>query len=128
LQKVISERPRVRKLVLHFTEAMMSRVLQNVACNAVYSVEARCSRWILSIQDRLEHNAVPLRHEFLAEMLGLQRSTVSSTMRVLQGSGLIQQGRGVITVTDRAGLEATSCECYGTVRRSFERLLPYTNG
>ena len=126
LHEVINSRPRVRQLMLHFTEAMMSRVLQNVACNAIHSVEARCCRWILSMHDRLEGSTVPLTHEFLSEMLGVQRSTVSSITRALQGSGFIRQGRGVITVTDRSGLEDASCECYGTVRRSFERLLPYT--
>jgi len=126
LHEVIGTRPKVRELVLHFTEAMMARVLQNVACNAVHSVEARCCRWILSMHDRLDRDAVPLTHEFLADMLGVQRSTVSSIARALQETGLIRQGRRVITVIDRAGLEAASCECYGTVRRNFERLLPHT--
>src|SRR5688572_33387597 len=107
---------------------MMARVLQNVACNAVHSVEERCCRWILSMHDRLDRDTVPLTHEFLAHMLGVQRSTVSSITRALQAAGLIRQGRGVITVTDRAGLEQTAFECYGTVRRSFERLLPHTYG
>ncbi|QRM35697.1 Crp/Fnr family transcriptional regulator [Microvirga sp. VF16] len=128
LHEVISTRPKVRQLVLHFTEAMMARVLQNVACNAVHSVEERCCRWILSMHDRLDRDTVPLTHEFLADMLGVQRSTVSSITRSLQEAGLIRQGRGVITVIDRAGLERASCECYGTVRRSFERLLPHTYG
>jgi CRP-like cAMP-binding protein len=126
LHQVISHRPKVRQLMLNFAEAMMARVLQNVACNAVHSVEARCCRWILSMHDRLDRDTVPLTHEFLADMLGVQRSTVSSIARALQEAGLIRQGRGVITVMDRAGLEQTSCECYGTVRRSFERLLPHT--
>jgi len=126
LHEVISTRPKVRQLVLHFTEAMMARVLQNVACNAVHRVEARCCRWILSMHDRRDRDTVPLTHEFLADMLGVQRSTVSSITRSLQEAGFIRQGRGVITVTNRAGLEASSCECYGTVRRTFERLLPHT--
>jgi CRP-like cAMP-binding protein len=126
LHEVIGTRPKVRQLVLNFAEAMMARVLQNVACNAVHSVEARACRWILSLHDRLDRDAVPLTHGFLADMLGVQRSTVSGITRALQDAGLIRQGRGVITVTDRAGLEQTSCECYGTVRRSFERLLPHT--
>jgi CRP-like cAMP-binding protein len=128
LHEVIGQRPKVRQLVLRFTEAMMARVLQNVACNAVHSVEARACRWILSMHDRLDRDTVPLTHEFLADMLGVQRSTVSSIARSLQEAGLIRQGRGVITVTNRAGLEGTTCECYGTVRRSFERLLPHTYG
>jgi CRP-like cAMP-binding protein len=126
MHEVIGRRPKVRQLVLHFTEAMMARVLQNVACNAVPSVEARACRWILSMHDRLDRDAVPLTHEFLADMLGVQRSTVSSITRALQEAGLIRQGRGLITVTNRLGLEGASCECYGTVRRSFERLLPHT--
>jgi hypothetical protein len=118
----------VRQLVLHFTEAMMARVLQNVACNAVHSVEERCCRWILSMHDRLDGDTVPLTHEFLADMLGVQRSTVSSITRALQEASFIRQGRGVITIMDRIGWEKPSCECYGTVRRSFERLLPHTYG
>jgi CRP-like cAMP-binding protein len=126
LHEVISRRPPVRQLLLRAAEAVMSRVLQNVACNAIHGVEARCRRWIVSIHDRLDQDAVPLTHEFLAEMLGVQRSTVSTVTRALQEAGLIRQGRGMITVTDRAGLEAGACECYATVRRSFERLLPHT--
>ena len=126
LHEMIGTRPNLCQLVLNFAEAMMARVLQNVACNAIHSAEARCCRWILSMHDRLDQDTVPLTHEFLAEMLGVQRSTVSGITGALQEAGLIRQGRGVITVTDRAGLEQTSCECYGTVRRSFERLLPYT--
>jgi CRP-like cAMP-binding protein len=126
LQEAIASRPKIRQLLLRFTEAMMSRVLQNVACNAVHSVEARCCRWILSIQDRLDQDTLPLTHEFLADMLGVQRSTISIVTRALQAEGLIRKGRGLITVTDRSGLEEATCECYGTVRRSFERLLPHT--
>lgn len=126
LHEVISRRPQVRQLLLRAAEAVMTRVLQNVACNAIHSVEARCCRWILSIHDRVDQDTLPLTHEFLADMLGVQRSTISTVMGALQAAGLIRQGRAVITVTDRAGLEQASCECYGTIRRSFERLLPHT--
>jgi CRP-like cAMP-binding protein len=126
MREVISSRPKVLQLVLRFGEAMMARVLQNVACNAVHSVEERCCRWILSVHDRLDRDTLPLTHEFLADMLGVQRSTISTITRALQQAGLIKQGRGHITVADRAGLEAATCECYGTVRGRFERLLPHT--
>jgi CRP-like cAMP-binding protein len=126
LREVIELRPQVRQLMLRAAEAVMTRVLQNVACNAIHSVEARCCRWILSIHDRLDQDTVPLTHEFLAQMLGVQRSTLSTVTHALQTAGLIRQGRGMITVTDRSGLEGASCECYGIVRRSFERLLPDT--
>jgi Mn-dependent DtxR family transcriptional regulator len=72
----------------------------------------------------MDQDALPLTHELLAEMLGVQRSTVSSITRSLQMSGLIRQGRGVITITDQAAIEETACECYEVIRQSFERLLP----
>jgi len=128
LNDVVRERPKVRQVLLSFGEALLAQTLQTVACNAVHSVEARCCRWILSTRDRLDRDALPLTHETLAEMLGVQRSTVSSITRALQISGLIHQGRGVITIIDRARLEEMSCECYWTIRRSFERLLPGTYG
>jgi CRP-like cAMP-binding protein len=118
--------PKIRQLVLNFTEALLTQTLQAVACNAVHSVEARCCRWILSTRDRFDNDALPLTHEILAQTLGVQRSTVSSITRALQVAGLISQGRGVITITDREGLEETACECYRTIRGRFERLLPGT--
>jgi CRP-like cAMP-binding protein len=117
---------KIRQLILRFTEALLTQTLQTVACNAVHSVEARCCRWILTTRDRVDHDALPLTHETLAELLGVQRSTVSSVTRALQIAGLINQGRGMITITDRAGLEEMSCECYRKIRRSYERLLPGT--
>jgi CRP-like cAMP-binding protein len=124
LHEAIGLRPKIRHLLLRFTEAMLTQSLQSVACNAVHSVEARRCRWILSTRDRMDQDTLPLTHELLAEMLGVQRSTVSSITRSIQISGLIRQGRGVITITDRAGLEETACECYDLIRESFERLLP----
>lgn len=123
---IIRTRPEVRRLILNFTEALLSQTLQAVACNAVHSVEARCCRWILGTRDRFDHDALPLTHETLAQTLGVQRSTVSSVTRTLQMSGLITQGRGVITITDREGLEEAACECYRTIRGRFESLLPGT--
>jgi CRP-like cAMP-binding protein len=118
--------PAVRGLLLRFTEALLAQTFQTVACNAVHTVEARCCRWILSTRDRVSGDALPLTHEFLAEMLGVQRSTVSLVTKAFHLAGLISQGRGVIMITDRPGLEEVACECYGTIRRSFERLLPHT--
>jgi DNA-binding transcriptional regulator YhcF (GntR family) len=78
------------------------------------------------MHDRADADTLPLTHEFLAEMLGVQRSSVSVVTRTLQTAGLIEQARGSITVIDRAGLQETACECYGKIRRLFERLLPDT--
>ncbi len=126
MHEAISTRPGIRRLFLHYTEALMTQVLQSVACNAVHGAEARCCRWILSMHDRLDSDALPLTHEFLAELLGVQRSTLSIITHKLQTAGLIRQARGVITVTNRAGLEGATCECYGRIRRTFEELLPKT--
>jgi CRP-like cAMP-binding protein len=126
LQAVIRKSPALQELFWRYTGALLAQTFQTVACNAVHTVEARCARWILSTHDRVDHDTLPLTHEFLAEMLGVQRSTVSLVTRTLQTAGLITQSRGVITVADRDGLEEITCECYGIIRRSFERLLPNT--
>jgi CRP-like cAMP-binding protein len=126
LQAAINSSPSMRQLFLSYTEALLAQTFLTVACNAVHSVEARCARWILSTHDRRDHDTLPLTHEFLAEMLGVQRSTVSLIARTFQMAGLITQSRGMITVSDRAGLEEIACECYRSIRRSFERLLPKT--
>ena len=126
MHEAMADRPAIQHLVLRFTEALMAQTLQTVACNAVHSVEARCCRWILMTQDRAGQPDLPLTQEFLAEMLGVQRSTVSDVARSIQDKGLIRQGRGMITVTDRPGLEAAACECYEIIRQKFEQLLPHT--
>ena len=76
--------PALQRLVLAYNEALLAQAYHTVACNAVHPVEARCCRWLLSTHDRLDQDALPLTHEFLAEMLGVQRSTVSATLRGLQ--------------------------------------------
>jgi CRP-like cAMP-binding protein len=126
LNEVRNARPALRQLIMRYGEAFLAQTFQTVSCNAVHPVEARCCRWILNMHDRADGDTLPLTHEFLAEMLGVQRSSVSVVTRTLQTAGLIQQSRGSITVTDRAGLEETACECYGKIRRLFERLLPGT--
>jgi CRP-like cAMP-binding protein len=122
----MASRPAIQRLVLRYTEALMAQTLQTVACNAVHNVEARCCRWILMSQDRVGDAELPLTHEFLAEMLGVQRSTVSEVARTLQDKGLIQQGRGMITVIDRPALQQAACECYEIIRQRYQQLLPQT--
>ena len=114
----------IRDLVDRHNEALFAHAIQSVACNALHSVEARFCRWLLSCRDRIDTNTVSLTQEFLADMLGVQRTTVTVVARALQASGLIRYRRGVVDILDRAGLEAIACECYGAVRRNYERLLP----
>ncbi|QFU18041.1 helix-turn-helix domain-containing protein [Microvirga thermotolerans] len=122
LQEAFETRPNLRQLFLRYVEALLTQTFQIVACNAVHSVEARCCRWLLSTHDRVGRDELPLTHEFLAEMLGVQRPTVSLITRTMQTAGLIAQRRGVIVILDRKGLEETVCECYANTRRAFERL------
>jgi CRP-like cAMP-binding protein len=116
----------LNELLVRYSEALLAQTFQMVACNAVHTAEARSCRWILSTQDRVNRDTVPLTHEFLAEMLGVQRSTVSFITGMLQSEGVIRQHRGGITIVDRRALEGLACECYGAIRETFERLLPST--
>lgn len=126
LHHAFDMRPGIRQLFLRFLEALLAQTFQSMACNTVHSVEARCCRWILTMQDQVEGDRLPLTHEHLAGLLGVQRSTVSLVVRALQTGGLIRQGRGVIMVNDRPGLERTVCGCYAISRQRFEQIVPCT--
>jgi len=116
--------PRIRDLVDRHTEALYGHAIQSVACNALHSVEARFCRWLLTCHDRISSNTVALTQEFLADMLGVQRTTVTAVARTLQAKGAIRYRRGVVDIIDRQVLEQLACECYGVIRRTYERLLP----
>ncbi|WP_233586492.1 Crp/Fnr family transcriptional regulator [Caulobacter sp. 602-1] len=114
----------LRDLVDRHNEALFGHAIQSVACNALHAVEARFCRWLLGCHDRIDGNTVNLTQEFLADMLGVQRTTVTAVAGSLQSKGLIRYRRGVVDILDRDGLEAMACECYRAVRRGYERLLP----
>jgi CRP-like cAMP-binding protein len=124
LREVWKQSEALRSLADRHAEALYGHAIQSVACNALHSVEARFCRWLLTCQDRIDTNRVSLTQEFLADMLGVQRTTVTAVARALQAAGLIQYRRGVVDILDRPGLEAIACECYGAVRRTYDRLLP----
>lgn len=124
LQDVWTRSAALRDLVDRHNEALFGHAIQSVACNALHAVEARFCRWLLSCHDRIDTNTVNLTQEFLADMLGVQRTTVTAVAGSLQNKGLIRYRRGVVDILDRTGLEAMACECYGAVRRGYERLLP----
>jgi CRP-like cAMP-binding protein len=124
LHEAWSRSATLRDLVDRHNEALFANAIQSVACNALHAVEARFSRWLLSCHDRIDSNTVNLTQEFLADMLGVQRTTVTAVAGSMQAKGLIRYRRGVVDILDRAGLEAMTCECYGAVRRGYERLLP----
>ena len=109
-------------LLHRYTQALFTLVAQSAACNRVHAINERCARWLLVTHDRAGADQFSLTQEFLAEMLGVRRASVNAVARVLRKASLIQYSRGKITVIDRPGLEAASCECYGVIRTEFDRL------
>ncbi len=112
--------------ILHrYTQALLSQIAQSAACNPVHSIDQRCARWLLMTHDRVGGGAdpFPLTHEFLAAMLGVRRAGVTESAGRLQKAGLIRYTHGKMTIIDRPGLEAAACECYGVIRREFDRLV-----
>lgn len=114
---------RIREMVDLHGEALFGHAIQSVACNALHSVEARFCRWLLTCHDRISSDTISLTQEFLADMLGVQRTTVTAVARSLQDKDLIRYRRGVVDIVDRPGLETLSCECYGVIRKTYKRLL-----
>jgi CRP-like cAMP-binding protein len=110
-------------MLARYTQSWCIQVGQHAVCNRVHRAEARCARWLLQTQDRMNGAEFPLTQEFLAIMLGVRRTSVTDVARQLQQAGLIRYQRGIIEVLDRSGLEAVSCECYGLVAQETARLL-----
>jgi len=114
----------LHRTLLRYTQAFLTQVAQTAACNAAHLVEERCARWLLMTHDRVDGDAFPLTHEFLAFMLGVRRAGVTVAMRTLHDGGMVEYSRGWVEVVDRAKLEGAACECYRVVRAHFDRLLP----
>lgn len=106
----------LRTLVHQYQAMILHSAQQAAACNALHSVEERLCRWLLESRDRTERERVPLTQEFLSQMLGVQRSTVTLAAGILQQAGIIRYSRGQIDILDRKRLEAASCECYEALR------------
>ena len=123
-QQCCKRSPALLSLVDRHNDALFGHAVHSVACNALHSVEARFCRWLLTCHDRIDSNTVSLTQEFLADMLGVQRTTVTAVAGSLQSKGLIRYRRGVVDILDRDSLELAACECYGAVRGIYERLLP----
>lgn len=110
-------------LLLRYTQAFITQVSQVAACNRAHTLDQRLAKWLLMCQDRAHSSDLELTHEFIAEMLGIRRAGVTEAALQFREAGLIHYRRGHVTITDRAGLEAASCECYPTLRREFARLV-----
>lgn len=110
--------------LLRYTQALLTQMAQTAVCNRYHSLDQQLCRWLLLSLDRLKSNKLVMTQELIANMLGVRREGVTAAAGNLQDAGLIEYRRGRITVLDRPGLEARTCECYGVVKREFERLLP----
>src|SRR5579863_6981501 len=123
LQLEFKNSENVRDLFVSYSETLLSQVQQTVACNALHTTEERMCRWLLMMHDRAEGEALPYTHEFLSEMLGANRKSVTVAAQAMQTAGLISYRRGTIQVLDRQGLEKASCECYAIVKERFDAFL-----
>jgi CRP-like cAMP-binding protein len=123
-RKAAEESNEIRDIIVRYGEMLLIQVQQTAACNALHAVEARLSRWLLQARDRLDGNTIKLTHEFLSQMLGVRRTTVTVIASMLQEAGLIRYHRGQIEIVDRPGLEARACECYEAIRRQIDQVTP----
>jgi CRP-like cAMP-binding protein len=114
----------IRDLIVRYNDLLLAQVQQSVACNALHALEARLCRWLLQSHDCMDGGAIPLTQEFLGQMLGVRRTTVTLAARLLQRAGLIRYRRGLIQIVDRRALEETSCECYAVVRHGMDKIFP----
>ena len=118
----------LRDAVQNYTTALFGQISQAAACNRLHSNEERLSRWLLMSRDRVGRDEFAITHEFLGQMLGSRRATVTLSAGVLQAAGLIRYHRGQIVIKDRLGLEEVACECYGVIRSLFDPTAPPQGG
>jgi hypothetical protein len=123
LCQVAAQSVAFRTTLIRHEQALFAQAQQSAACNASHSVEARLSRWLLRTRDLAGGDTLVLTQEFLAQMLGVRRTSVSLVAHTLQNAGFIRYRRGRVEVTDLEGLRETACECYETVKSHSERLL-----
>jgi CRP-like cAMP-binding protein len=120
---VAGQSPALRTTLLRHEQVLFAQAQQSAACNASHTVEARLARWLLRSRDLSGSDILALTQEFLADMLGVRRSSVSPVAVTLQRAGLIRYSRGHIEILDLKGLQSASCECYETVKAHYDRLL-----
>jgi CRP-like cAMP-binding protein len=123
LRAQFEDSPRLRAVLLRHAQANLAQAHQSVACNALHTVEQRLCRWLLASHDRTSSDVIRITQQYLATMVGVQRTTVTQALRELVGAGLIRQGRGQVQVLSRRGLEMRACECHRAVKATLERLI-----
>jgi CRP-like cAMP-binding protein len=120
--------PSFRSVMDAYIRAFLEQVMVSVACNGAHSLKQRLARWLLMMRDRSDSDALLITQSLLAEMLGVQRPSISNAARELERAGLIELGRRQVTILDRQGLTKASCECYQLVRSRLAFHLPKTYG
>jgi CRP-like cAMP-binding protein len=124
--RAMQSMPSFRSLMDAYAQAFLEQVMVSVACNGAHSLKQRLARWLLMMRDRTDGNTLLITQSLLAEMLGVQRPTITNAVREFERTGLIEHGRRQITILDRRGLTKASCECYQLVRRRLAFHLPKT--
>jgi CRP-like cAMP-binding protein len=125
LKKEFESGGTLQHLLLRYTQALITQMTQTAVCNRHHAVDQQLCRWLLLSLDRLATNELVMTQELIANMLGVRREGVTEAAGKLQSEGLIHYSRGHITILDRRQLEARVCECYGVVKKEYDRLLPY---
>ena len=125
-REVADRSPSLRTILLRHEQVVFAQAQQSATCNASHTVEARLSRWLLRARDLSGSDELELTQEFLGQMLGVQRSSVSPVAHTLQQAGLIRYKRGHIEITNLEGLQDAACECYETVKGHYDRLLNHS--
>ena len=123
LRQIADEYPSLRSLLIRHEQVVFAQAQQSAGCNASHTTEARMCRWLLRIRDLNQNDVMRLTQEFLAQMLGVRRTSVSLVAGTLQKAGLITYRRGVIKLVDVAAVRASACECYERVQGNYQRLL-----
>lgn len=126
LRSAAAQHPIISEVALRYAQVEVAQLHQGAACNAVHDLAPRLARWLLTCEDRIGDAVIPLTQDFLAVMLGVQRTSVTAAAQALQRKGLIAYHRGQITVIDRAGLEHVACECYAASEAVYTRV--FSNG
>src|SRR5450631_3626772 len=124
--RAIESTPSFRNVMSAYIQAFLEQVLVSVACNGAHSLKERLARWLLMMRDRSDEDALLITQSLLAEMLGVQRPTITNAARELERAGLIERGNRQVTILDRQGSHEASCECYKLVRARVASHLPKT--
>src|ERR1700694_1095994 len=124
--RAMESMPSFRSLMAAYIHAFLEQVLVSVACNGAHSLKERLARWLLMMRDRSDDDALAITQNLLAEMLGVQRPSITNAVRELERAGVIEHGRQQVTIRDRQGLTEESCECYQLVRTRVAFHLPKT--